>query len=398
LVLVLRNTNLGRDAFFIMVGKWGCTMRFVPLYLVKENSILAESIVNIRNQVLLRKDTILTHKHIDRIRDFGIKSVYIKDPVVEEWLQEEVKDIIEPHVRKNAVFKVQQGVEAFLKAVKSSRSKSAYSQMGEKLHAELNDIAIDLIDEVLNTSQKKISLMDIKSEAYYRQEHAVNTAVLSIMMGTKMGFKDNELKLLALGALMMDIGFNEIHSDAFDHTKPLSPDQWHIVMKHPEMSYTHVKENTTFNAHVKSIILQHHERIDGSGYPLGLNGDKINRMAKIVMAADVYDAMTSDRCYRNAYPHHEVIEYIMGCAGKTFDFNVATILSRSVTPYPVGSYVKLSNNQKGVIIKNDPVYPLRPLVRTFGVSRYTNRESYQIDLMDVHNVTINDLIYDLKHT
>ena len=114
------------------------------------------------------------------------------------------------------------------------------------------------------------------------------------------------------------------------------------------------------------------------------------------MVADVYDAMTPDRKYRNAYPHHEVIEYIMGCAGKIFDFDIAQVLSRSVTPYPVGSYVKLSNNQKGVVLKNDPTHPLRPLVRTFGVSNYTERESYQIDLMDVHNVTIDDLIYDLK--
>lgn len=371
-------------------------MRFLPLFLVEENSILAESILNIRNQVLLRKDTILTAQHIERIRELGIKSVYIKDPEVEAWLQEEVKDVIKPAVRKSAVFRMEQSIKSYMYAADKQKSRSIYSHIGEKLQAELNLVAIDLIEEVLNSRIKKVSLMDIKSDEYYRQEHSVNVAVLSIMMGTKLGLKEDELKLLAMGALMMDIGFHDIDNKFYDHKKPLSAEQWLIVMRHPEFSYKHVKENTTSNAHIKAIILQHHERMDGSGYPRGIKGDKINRLAKIIMVADVYDAMTSDRKFRNAYPHHEVIEYILANAGRLFDFEIATILSRTVVPYPVGSYVRLSNNQKGVVLKNDPLNPLRPLVRTFGVSKYTNKESFQIDLMDVHNVTIDEIIYDLK--
>jgi len=371
-------------------------MRFVPLYLLKENEILAESIVNIRNQVLLQKDSILTQKNINRIRNLGIQSVYVKDVEIESLLQEEIKDIIRPEIRKNAVFNVKKGIDDFYTSVTKQTKKSAYSDMGEQLHSQLNAVATDLIDEVMNTKDIRISLMDIKSEEYYRHEHSVNTAVLSIMIGTKMGLKSNELKDLAFGALMMDIGLNEINKLVFDHSQALTDIQRSKISVHPDLSYKHISENTTFSAHVKSIVLQHHERINGSGYPKGLTEEKINRLAKIVMVADVYDAMTSDRKFRQAYPHNEVIEYIMGNAGTIFDFEVASILCKSVTPYPVGAYVRLSNNQKGVVLKNSSSHPLRPVVRTFGVCEYTQKESYSLNLMDVHNVTVDAIVYDIK--
>ncbi len=373
-------------------------MRFVPLYLLKENEILAESIVNIRNQVLLQKDSVLTEKNIKRIRSLGIQSVYVKDPEIEDLLQEEVKDIIRPNIRKNAVFHAKNSIDEFYESLRKHTKltkKSAYSDIGSELKNNLTVIATDLIDEVMNTDDLKISLMDIKSEEFYRYEHSVNSAVLSIMIGTKLGLKTDDLKELALGALMMDIGFNDISKSIYEHKKDLSKSQREMVIKHPVFSYKHVTENTTFGAHVKSIILQHHERIDGSGYPLGIGNDKINRLAKIVMVADVYDAMTSDRTFRAAYPHNEVIEYIMGNAGTIFDFEVASALCKNVTPYPVGAYVKLSNSQKGVVLKNSDTHPLRPLIRTFGICDYKNCETFQVDLMDVRNITVEKIIYEL---
>jgi len=371
-------------------------MRFIPLYLLKGNEILAESIVNIKGQVLLQKNSILTEKNITRIKRLGIKSIYVKDPEIEDLLQEDVKDIIKPEVRKNAVYHVKKGIDDFYSSISKQSTKSNYSEMGEQLHDQLISVTSDLVDEVMKTKDIRISLMDIKSEDYYQHEHSVNTAVLSIVIGTKLGLKSSDLKDLAFGALMMNIGFNDIHREVFDHEEQLSDSQRTAVNTHPTSSYKHITENTTFNGHVKSIILQHHERINGSGYPNGLMEDKINRLAKIVMVADVYDAMTSDRKHRCAYPHNEVIEYILGNAGVLFDFEAASVLCKSVTPYPVGAYVRLSNSQKGVVLKNSTSHPLRPLIRTFGVSDYTNRASFTLNLMDVHNVTVSNIIYDIN--
>ncbi|GAU79946.1 HD-GYP domain-containing protein [Fusibacter sp. 3D3] len=123
-------------------------------------------------------------------------------------------------------------------------------------------------------------------------------------------------------------------------------------------------------------------------------GSEIHPHAKIVMLADVYDAMTSDRDYRLAHPHHEVVEYIMGSAGTLFDFDLAGTFCRCIILYPAGSYVLLSNGLKAVILKNHPAHPLRPIVRTFKNGKLNGGADGYIDLLETHNLTIQKLIYD----
>ncbi|MBF4692624.1 HD-GYP domain-containing protein [Fusibacter ferrireducens] len=369
-------------------------MRFKPIEYLKENEVLAENIVNISNQILLRKNAIVNSKSIERIKALGFKSLYVKNPDEEEILEEEIKDIIDPAIRKKAVFDVKTCVDEFFSSLSKQKQQLVFGDSGQALIDTLDQVSSSLIDEILNSQDLTISIMDIKSESYYLYEHAINTAVLAIMLGAKIGLNTKDMRNIAIASILINIGYKNIPQEVYEHSEPLSESQWAEIKKHPKYSYDILSNNTSFNAHIKSIVLQHHERLNGSGYPNGLVGSEIHPHTKIVMLADVYDAMTSDRKHRLAHPHHEVVEYIMGSAGTLFDFDLASTFCRCIILYPAGSYVLLSNGLKAVILKNHASHPLRPIVRTFKNGKLNNAPDGYIDLLETHNLTIQKLIYD----
>jgi len=370
-------------------------LRLVPIDALKSGEILASSITNANNQILMKEGATLTPKMINRIRVYGIHSIYIQDPEMNQFLKGDVKTNIRPFTRNNSVKKVKTSFEKFEYQLERQKKNLRYGDSGCELLQNVKVISNDLIDEILESSNTEISMIDIKSINDYQYSHSVSVSVLSLIIGTELGLSIKELEDLAYGALLIDIGCKWIDPDLLSSDGKISNQEMENIRDHVNVGYEYITNNTSFNAHVKSIIMHHHERIDGSGYPKGLKGDEIHPLAKIVMIADVYDALTSDRPYRKAYNQHEAIEYILAHASSKFDFEIAQIFARKVIPFPVGTYVLLTNNQKGVVTENNLNHPLRPNLRVFGKSKYTNENSVQINLLNNNNVTIAKIIHSL---
>lgn len=370
-------------------------MRFLPISHLQGDEILAVNIINSNLQILVREGATLTEKMITRLRTNGIRSVYIKERNFDHLSDDEVKDVIPTDVRAKSVYTIRKAFERFEKQIHLQKKSLRYGDVGELLFREVKKVSESLIDEVLISKDLNITMIDIKSVDDYSFHHAVNVAVLSLIIGAEIGLSAEELENLAFGALLMNIGNQFMKSELLNSPDTLLPSELEEIREHVKYGYQYITENTIMNAHIKNIILHHHERMNGTGYPLGLEEDNIHPLAKIIMIADVYDALTSDRPFRKAYNQHEAIEYIMGNAGTLFDFKLANIFCRKITPYPVGSYVKLSNDQKGVVIENNKDHPLRPIVRTFGISNITHHSSFQINLLEHTNVVIEKTIYTL---
>lgn len=369
-------------------------MRFIPLEFLKENTVLAENLTNIKNQILLRKNVLLSPKHVKRIQALGFKSLYVKKPEEEALLEEDIKDIIDPVIRKKAVYDIKECMIEFQEQISKQKQELVYGKAGQALMDIMGNVSETLIDEILNSDDLKVSIMDIKSENDYEYEHAVNTAVLSIMTAVKKGMNVKDIQNIAKVALLANIGYKNIPSDIYMHENDLTLEQRQAMNKHPEHSHLILSSNTNLNASVRTAILQHHERIDGSGYPNGTKGNDIHLYAKIVMIADVYDAMTSDRKHRDAFLHNEALEYIMGNAGRLFDFELANIFTRCIVPYPAGTYVLLSNGSKGIVLKNNPSHPLRPVIRLFIDGKIDESEQGLVNLLEKHNLTIDRIIFE----
>ena len=372
------------------------SLRFMPVGELKGGEILGNCIMNSKGMVLMREGSELSPKMIGKLSRYGIRSVYIKDPEMEPFLDETITDVIDIALRNKSVENIKTSFEKFENQVKKQKRNLKYGNSGILLCEGLKKTSMNLIKEILTSKNTNVNMLDIKSIVDYRFEHSVNVAVLSIIIGVEMGLELNELEDLTYGALLMDIGFSRIDDDIVKKEGKLNQSEQEAMREHVKIGYSHINENTTFNAHVKSILMHHHERIDGSGYPNGIKGDEIHYLAKIVMIADVYDALTSDRSYRPAYNPHEAIEHIMANAGVLYDFDIARIFARKVIPYPVGTYVLLSNSQKGVITMNNSDHPLRPKLRTFGKSSYTSVNKISMDLLEKNNVTIHKVVYSLN--
>jgi HD-GYP domain-containing protein (c-di-GMP phosphodiesterase class II) len=185
---------------------------------------------------------------------------------------------------------------------------------------------------------------------------------MSIAIGIELGFTNEMLNDLGTAGLLHDVGKVSVPIEIITKPGRLTPEEFEAVKMHPVYAAQHLKERSLVNESIYRGIIQHHEKMDGTGYPYKLSGTQIHPYARIISVADVYDALTSNRPYRTPNPPNEAIEYIMAGMGTQFDEKVLRAFLRKVAPFPMGSTVQLSNGEKASVLKNYPDSPLRPYV------------------------------------
>lgn len=369
-------------------------MRIVPISAVKSEAILAKHIYNAAGNILLKKGVVLTDSLLSKIEENKVYTIYIDD----EYSNEEINDVIKPELRQKAVQAV---METFKNIESNNRlSKSADPSLREGLIIRsmekyldtLKSISKYIIDDLTNNHNLLINLVDIKNIDNFTYQHSVNVAIIALVIGIEMKLSRADLQTLFMGALLHDIGKTLLPRTLLAKTETYTDEEADIIKEHCELGYRYLKEHFTLPTQAYIIALQHHERYDGSGYPKHAKGDLVHRFSRIVSIADSFDSMTSDRPTAKAAPVNEVIEYIMGSAGTLFDFNMASIFSRKVIPYPPGTYVKLSNNDVAVVRSTNPNYPLRPKIEI--ISKSSKNFGKQVDLMETTNVVIKNIQYE----
>ena len=373
-------------------------MRMVPTNCIKEGSYLAHDLTGKDGRTLLKKGVQLNEGLIKRIEDNSIYTVYIND----EYSNNEIEDILKPQLRDTAVKSIKETFghfeqySSYLKEHNKSLVNKQIVKKREKYVESINNISKDIVEEILHNKNVMINLVDIKSIDNYTYQHAVNVAVLSLVIGMELRLNKNELYELCIGAMLHDLGKAFISKDILFKKTTLDEAEFEVIKTHTTKGYEYISQQYELPVSAKLIALQHHERLDGSGYPSGYKNVDIHKLAKIVAIADVYDAMTSDTPYRKAVPPHEAIELIMGSAGRLFDFEMAKIFVRKIVPYPVGSLIKLSNGDVGVVQETRINYPLRPKVKIIRQSAVSIIIK-EIDLMVETNLVIEGLQYEVPN-
>lgn len=359
-------------------------MRFVRLSDKIMNERLAQPIVNNKGQILVSKNQKLTEKHIKLLLRQGIRSVYISSEI-----KSSLKDIIPQEDRKEEIKEFKDFADGILSRVKNSSMKNIQKKI--KLHNSLKKkidvIARDLIRKV--NINMKLSVVDIKTMSDYLYEHQVNVCILSIYLGRKLGLDQVKIKHLAKAALIYDYGNFLINENFLLENRKLTEEETLKVRKHTQAAYDFFRDHTDFSVTEILPALEHHERIDGRGYPMKKKGDKIHLFSKIIAITDAYDSLTSDRPFRKAYPQSEAIELLMGSAGRAYDFELTNIFVRNIVPYPNGTKVLLSDHKVGFVINQNPELPLRPKIIVTS-DRFTGL----IDLKEHMNITIKRVTLD----
>jgi len=199
----------------------------------------------------------------------------------------------------------------------------------------------------------------------YNASHATKSAIIAIIIGFFIKLPPHRLIELGVAALLHEIGMVKLPPQTYMNNRALSPQERKLIMGHPILSYNILK-GFDFPLVVSIAALEHHERENGSGYPQKLTADKISLYAKIIGVACSYEALTSSRPYKDAKDGYAGMLDLLKNEGKQYDDTIVKALVFSLSIYPIGLYVLLSNGRKGQVVDVNPENPKFPRVQIFG--------------------------------
>lgn len=213
-------------------------------------------------------------------------------------------------------------------------------------------------DQIKTNPSALINLLDIKNHDDYTFCHSINVGIISLALAQKMGYPEDEIKLIGLGGFLHDIGKIAIPASLINKTTVLSEEEKRIMKSHPSHSYRIMKLDKNLNRRIVNMAYEHHERYDGKGYPLGISGDKLDDYSVIVALADVYDALTTVRSYKPAFSPEESIQVIETYTGTHFAPRIAEKFIHDIqnslaskSQLTKGSLVLLSTNELAQILQ-----------------------------------------------
>ena len=310
-------------------------MRLVSIKEVKPGMILGKTIYRVDDgRILLKAEVELKPYYIKRIQALDYSYLYIRDP--DEVIDESKFEPIREETRINATVAL----------------KRTVAQLGQGKavdFSQLKKVVAEMIDQILVQKGIVYNLVDIRSHDNYTFAHSVNVCVLSLLIGSTLGLSRNDLEILAIGAMLHDVGKVFIDINILNKPMSLEPQEYEQVKCHTKDGYELLKKKIDISFLPAHIAFQHHEREDGSGYPRGLNGRSIHRFAKVVAVADAFDAMTSTRVYQNGISTGQAIEKLSTEAVSKYDPKIVKNFIHIIAPYPVGSILLLGNGDQVVV-------------------------------------------------
>jgi len=347
-------------------------MRRIHVDKLKEGMVISKPIYSSSGIILLSEGVELTDRYIEKIIGTGLQHIYIKDE-----LSSGISDDL--LVTEETKIETKKVLQDSMKKIKTGSFKSSGDVL-KKVEV--------LIEEVLKSPRVMVSVQEIRSRSDYSLMHAVNVCVISCLLGKKLNYNEVQLKHLALGALLHDLGKVNLKMDCTRYRTDYIELEYEIYKQHPDEGYEMIQEIPDTSLISANIARQHHENYDGSGFPLGLKGEAIHIFARIVAIANEYDNLLFNLPFGTTMKHYEIIECIIAKSYTNFDPNIVKIFASSISPYPLGSGVELSNKQVGIVSKLNESFPTRPFVRI--IDETTLKVIEEIDLSTMPSLFIVD--------
>lgn len=244
-----------------------------------------------------------------------------------------------------------------------------FDEIRETRKIPITDLRRDVIPMV-HEAAISTNLIDLfaslQAKDDYTYRHNIAVGAISTLIGKWMGLDPKELMQLTTAALLHDAGKMLVPEEILNKPGKLTDEEYEIMKSHTVLGYNLLKETVGLNERQALVALQHHERLDGSGYPYGIKEDKIDLFSRIVMVADIYHAMTSPRVYRGASPFYEVLDQMDKDSFGTLDPQITRTFVHKIMNGLIGRTVVLTDDREGTIMLIHPHDPLRPLVKTGG--------------------------------
>jgi HD-GYP domain-containing protein (c-di-GMP phosphodiesterase class II) len=329
-------------------------MRLLSIQQCRPGMLLARRLYNEEGLVLLGEHVELTEALITRLSQFGIDYVYIEDARTDDVIAVEP---ISDETRSLAVREIRTQFRRMMDT--SNRTKMISSNLGKSFRSVLNMV----MDDLSNHKDAMIMLTNISLTDHYLFHHSLNVCVYASLLGMAHGYSQDELMTLGLGALLHDIGKTQIDLNVLTKPGKLTDPEFQEMQRHAELGYRMLKDEPNIPLLSAHCAFQHHERVNGSGYPRGIQGQEIHEFARWIGLVDSYDAMTTHRVYRRAMLPHQALEVLFTGSGTLYDQEKIQTFRDRVAIYPLGVTVTLNTGETGVVVDQNASFPQRPIVR-----------------------------------
>lgn len=221
----------------------------------------------------------------------------------------------------------------------------------------------ETVGSIVRNQDALIGLNRIRNVDQYTFEHSVNVSVLMVAFARALGFESPLIEEIGLGALLHDVGKSRIPDAILNKPAPLTDEEFALMRRHVDYGFEILSQVPGISSVALDVVLEHHERIDGTGYPAGKPGEKISRFGQMAAIVDVYDALTTKRVYRDAIPPHEALRKFLEWSPGYFDRSLVQQFIRCVGIYPIGTLVRLESQRLAVVVETGRHQLLRPVVR-----------------------------------
>ncbi|MDF2565903.1 MAG: phosphodiesterase [Massilibacillus sp.] len=346
---------------------------------------IARSIYDADGQLLLSKGMLLTDIYIKRLEALQIPSVYIERNMPHFTIHYPNTSMSDDDINSEKIR---------VSAIKNLSAAFDKCQLTGSLDTEvIVDTTQVIVNSILNNPCYIVQATDIRKYDDYTFAHSVNVCALSTMLGILCQYTRPQLDELALGALLHDIGKIKISLDILNKPSQLDNNEFEIMKSHSELGFELLRKTTQLSVVPMHVAFEHHEKYDGSGYPRGLVANSIHEYARIVAIADVFDALTSDRPYKEACLPHIAYEIMMEEGEKHFDENLLKIFFDNVAVYPVGTAVQLTTGEYAIVTDIQKGFTLRPILQLIANSKKKLiKATALLDLYKNNNTSINRVL------
>lgn len=352
-------------------------MRKVLLDSIKGHELLARDIISDSGIIIMTAGSPVKIEYAKKLKELGYSYICVEDELSKGINEEE-----------NVEEKIKEECQEVVRDIIDRYTYQGYGEL-----EEIKDVAETIICDIINSPNVLYSISGIRKKSESTYAHSLNVSAMSVLIALRMKLTKEKVRQIAIGSILHDMGYNLVKIDYqnFNYLKSSKEEQKEL-MKHVVYGYSSVIKENWLPVASKDIILCHHERNDGTGFPFHKKGDKIKIGSKIVAVCDTFDSLT----YGFMMPKlkvHDALDYILSQANIKFDFEVVNCFLELVAAYPNGTIVVTNEGEKGIVLRQNSKCPTRPVLRMLADASGNRYDTWaEKDLKAELSVMITDTL------
>jgi putative nucleotidyltransferase with HDIG domain len=356
---------------------------------------------------LVNRFKLSTDKDVENILKYGIRELYIDTEKgldveaaptkqqADSEIQTELDQLSLPTANRGQPSSLSDEIakakKLIGKAKRTTHRLMGDVRLGKQIEMnQVENIVEQMTESVLNNKDALISLLRIKTADEYTYTHSLAVSALCISFARHLDYDADQIRQIGIGGLLHDIGKMKVPADILNKPGPLTEKEFEIMKAHVKEGERILRESTNLDEQCTCVTVHHHERMDGTGYPEGLKGDQISVFGQIAAIVDIYDALSSERCYKGSMSPHAALRKLLEWSQSYLNRELVEKFIVHVGIYPIGTLVRLKSGYIGVVIDQGERGLLTPLVRVvFDAIQNRPIEPFVIDLAR-HRQLAND--------